>query len=679
MLRLGRWTVPAAAGLLVAAAVVVGRAGSPSAGDALMVVAAAVAGAPVAVRAVRALRARTVGIDVLVTVAASGGVAIGEHWEAAAVTLLFAVGHALEDATLARTRSALTALVAVAPRVAVVLRDGEPVEVPATDVRAGEVVLVRNGATVPVDGAVVAGAGAVDEATITGEALPVEKGPGERVFAGTLSRGGVLQVRVTGVGADTTLARIIRRVEEAQDAAAPTQAFMERFSAWYTPAIIALAVVAGVATGDVALALTLLVIGCPGALVISIPVAVVAGIGRGARSGVLVKGGRFLETSARVSAVALDKTGTLTRGRPVLTDVVVLADGVTSDDVLGLAARAEVGSEHPLGRPVVEAARAAGLPVDVPESVTPVPGRGVRAVVAGRRVVVGSVALLVGDGVGSTDRLREEVARLEASGRTPLAVAVDGRPVGVLAVEDEVRAGAREAVAALRSGGVRTVVVLTGDAGPVARRVAAEVGIDDVRAGLLPEDKLAAVAELRARGHVVAMVGDGVNDAPALATADVGVAMGAAGSAVAVESADIALMGEDLRALPDALRLARRTVRTMRQNVAVALGTVGLLLAGVLAGGVTMSLGMLVHEASVLVVVVNAMRLLRSGWAGRATGRRAGAAAGGLGVAPDGAPATGAAKAGPAPGYGVEQRPVPAGRAPEVGAGGDLPGRGGRR
>jgi len=609
----GRWGVPVVSGMLIVASfAVAGASATNMVSDVLMAAAAVVAGVPIVAKAVRALAVKVVGVDLLVSVATVGALVIGEYWEAAAVTFLFAVGHALENATLNRTRSALAELIAVAPDIAVVLRGGHQVEVAAASVALEETVLVKNGAKVPVDGEVIAGAGAVDEASITGESLPVEKGPGDRVFAGTVSRGGLLQVRATGVGADTTLARIIHRVEEAQDAKAPTQAFMDRFSAWYTPAIIALALVVGLATGNVVLALTLLVIGCPGALVISIPVAVVAGIGRGAKEGILIKGGQFLETSARITAVALDKTGTLTEGRPVLTDVVVLDPALSRADVLGAAATAEAGSEHPLARPIVQAAWQEGLAAaGLPEATEPVPGKGIVAVADGRRIVVGTMALLSEEGVDDTVDAVGVIERLAEVGRTAMVVAIDGRIAGVVAVADRVRVDAAHLVAGLHAAGVRKVVMLTGDTAAVAKAVGAQVGIDDVRAGLLPEDKLDAVRELQRNGHTVAMVGDGVNDAPALAVADIGVAMGAAGTGVAIETADIALMGDDLLKLPRAVTLARRTVRTMRQNIAIALVTVVMLLAGVLVGGVTMSIGMLVHEVSVLVVIVNAMRLLR--------------------------------------------------------------------
>ncbi|NLB13155.1 MAG: cadmium-translocating P-type ATPase [Gammaproteobacteria bacterium] len=633
----GKWLVPTLSGALIVASFLLERAiggaanptlapqwwfdagvhathpaGSFLLSDLLMLAAAFVAGHGIVVKALRALGARVIGIDLLVSVAAIGAILIGNFWEAAAVTFLFSIGHALEAATLNKTRSALAELVAVAPDTAVVMRDGQQQEVPANQVRMGEIVLVKNGAKVPVDGQVVSGTGAIDEASITGESIPVEKSKSDQVFAGTVSRGGFLQVLATGIGADTTLARIIHRVEEAQDAKARTQSFIDRFSKWYTPAVMVLALVAGLATGDIVLALTLLVIACPGALVISIPVAIVAGIGRAARNGILIKGGEFLETSAKISVVAVDKTGTLTEGRPRLTNVVVLEPSMDRADVLRWAAAAEAGSEHPLARPILDTAHEEGVgPEGVPGTVTPVPGKGIVSDIDGRRVLIGNLPLLeqygVSDSVGAADAAKE----LAAAGRTPMIVAVDQQVLGVIAVADQLREDATEMVSRLHAAGVEKVVMLTGDTRLVAESVARAVGIDEVHASLLPEDKLEAVAKLQREGHVVAMVGDGVNDAPALATANIGVAMGAAGSAVAVETADIALMGDNLLRLPQAIGLARRTVSVMRQNIFIALTTVVVLLAGVFAGGVTMSLGMLVHEGSVLVVILNAMRLMR--------------------------------------------------------------------
>ncbi|WP_417564174.1 heavy metal translocating P-type ATPase [Microbacterium sp.] len=611
-----RWAIPAAAGaLIILSFLASGVVGSTLWGDLLMVAAAVVAGFRIVMSALRALRVKVVGIDLLVSVAAIGAIVIANYWEAAAVTFLFAIGHALESATLAKTRSALAELVAVAPDVAVVLREGEQVEVPAFQVTVGETVLVKNGAKVPVDGVVVGGVGAVDEASITGESLPVEKLEGDQVFAGTVATAGFVQVQATGVGPDTTLARIIHRVEEAQDAKARTQAFMDRFSKWYTPGIMLLALALGLITQDVVLALTLLVIGCPGALVISIPVAIVAGIGRGAKDGILIKGGEYLETAAKIDVVAVDKTGTLTEGRPRLTDVIVLDERLDRVAALALAARAEAGSEHPLARPILDAAAAEGVPArGLPEHTEPVPGKGIVAMIDRQRVAVGNLPLMQAEGVEPTRHpaLVDAVDAVAAAGRTPMVMAVDAVPAAVFAVADSIRDEAADMVRGLHRAGVERVVMLTGDTQRVAAAVAAHVGIDEVHAGLLPEDKLDAVRELQAAGHTVAMVGDGVNDAPALAASDIGVAMGAAGTGVAIETGDIALMADDLMKLPQAVSLARRTVRVMHQNVAVAMITVAALLAGVIFSGVTMAIGMLVHELSVLAVIANAMRLLRT-------------------------------------------------------------------
>ncbi|MGO4956175.1 heavy metal translocating P-type ATPase [Luteococcus sp. Sow4_B9] len=612
-LRRSPWTIPALAAALVIASWAAGWAGRDGIADALMLTAAVVAGHRIALNAVRALTNRVIGIDLLVTIAAVGAILVRNFWEAAAVTTLFAIGGALEAMTLNRTRSALSDLVESAPDMALVVRDGVEVEVPAHHVRDGETVIVKSGGIIPVDGRVTSGSAAVNEASITGESIPVEKSADGEVYAGTVLTGGHLRVTATSIGAETTLARIIRRVEDAQDAKARTQTFMERFSRWYTPGIVLMALVTGLVTRNVELALTLLVIGCPGALVISIPVAIVAGVGRGARDGILIKGGEHLERAATVDVVALDKTGTLTRGLPELTDVIPLADGMTRPEVLRLAAMAESGSEHPLARPIVEAARDEGLlPASPNGDFRPVVGHGIVATIDGSTIAVGKPELVEQafpgrDGSGA----QRVIDDLGAQGRTAMAVARDGELIGVVAVADTLRPEAAQVVEDLHRIGVERVLMLTGDRQSVAAAVAHQAGIDEVHAGLLPEQKLEIITGLQRDGHRVAMVGDGVNDAPALASADTGIAMGAAGSGLAVETADIALMADRIDRVADALGLARSTLRVMRQNIVIALVTVAALLAGVFAGGVTMSLGMLVHEASVLVVIFNAMRLLR--------------------------------------------------------------------
>ena len=590
----------------------------------LMFAAAVIAGAGIARRAFDGLRRRQITIELLVTIAATGALIIGEVWEAAAVTFLFSLGGWLEALTLGRTRRELSRLLDLAPVTALVMRDGEPVETDPGDVLIGETVLVRPGGKVPVDGIVRDGRSAVDESAITGEPIPAEKHAGEQVFAGTVSQDGVLYIEATGVGADTTLARIIHRVEEAQEAKAPAQQTIERFASWYTPTIILLALGAWLVTRDIALALTLLVIGCPGALVIATPVAIVAGIGRAARSGILIKGGEYLETVGRVTALAVDKTGTLTEGKPQLTDVLVLQPAVVtaggieppamaSDDVLRWAAIAEIGSGHPLARPIVAAAREAhDLQIPQPDDGGAVPGQGVWATWQGHSIQVGTAALLAESGMTVDAHAEADLAVLQQDGKTAMYVALDNQPIGILAVMDVPRENVSRLPGLLANAGINRLAMLTGDNQLSARAIAAQVGISEVHAGMLPEDKLNWIQRAQASGEVVAMVGDGINDAPALATANVGIAMGAAGSDVALETADVALMTDNLELIPEALRISRMSLRIIRQNLVIALLTVAFLLAGVLMREVNMAGGMLVHQISVLIVILNGMRLLRA-------------------------------------------------------------------
>lgn len=577
--------------------------------SALMVAAAVLAGSDIAIRAWRALRVKHLSIELLVTIAAVGALVIGEVWEAAAVTFLFMLGAWLEMRTMGQTRGALKELLDAAPATATVLRDGGPVEISASAVLLGETVLVKAGQRIPVDGEVTEGTAAVSEAAITGEPMPAEKAPGSRVHAGTIAENGLLRIRATNVGANTTLARIIHRVEEAQEEKAPAQRMIERFAQWYTPAIIGLAGLAFAFTQDIRLALTLLVVGCPGALVISTPVSIVAGIGRAARSGILIKGGQHLESAGRIDTLALDKTGTLTEGKPRLATVIALA-GTGEDELLRLAATAEAGSDHPLGRPIVEVGRKQG-PLPTPESLDEHAGMGISARIEGREIAAGNrrlmdkLGILLGtDGEAGLDQLLD-------AGQTPILVAADGKLIGLLGMSDMAREGAKEAIARLRGIGIGRVVMLTGDQRGAAQAIAREVGIDEVHAGLMPEDKLELIRSMKADGAHVAMVGDGINDAPALAAADTSIAMGAAGSDVAIETADIALLKDDLGKIPEAMTISRATLGNMRQNLVIALVTVAGLLVGVFSGDIHMAGGMLAHQLSVLVVIANGMRLLR--------------------------------------------------------------------
>jgi len=601
-----------------------------TASAAVLVTAAVVGGYDIARAAYYEVKSRTLGIKTLVTLAAVGAIAIGAYWEAAAVVFLFSLGSYLEGRTMRKTRNALQELLELAPDTAMVRRDGELVEVPAHEVAVGDVVVVKPGEKIPVDGDVVEGESAVNQAPVTGESAPVRKAPGDELYAGTINQDGALEVRTTGSGSDTTLQRIIERVEHAQEAQSPTESLIDRFAKYYTPGVIVLAVGAYAVTQNAILSLTLLVIGCPGALVIGPPVSIVSAIGNAARSGVLMKGGEHLERAGQIDLVAFDKTGTLTKGEATVADVEGF--GTTADEALELAAIAEKKSEHHLADAIVEAARnptsaatdggtttatagetdanAAQTSVPDPEDFDVVPGKGVVAHYDGRELVVGNRALLDERDVDVPQAVAESVRAHEEYGDTAVHVVRDGTVVGVIAVRDELRAAAPAVIEDLQTAGIETML-LTGDNERTAAAVADEVGIDDFRAELLPADKQTAIEALQDDGHVVAMVGDGINDAPSLATADVGIAMGAAGTDTAIETADMALMADDLERIPYAVTLSKATRWNVIENVGLAVLTVTLLLAGVLTSYVTLALGMLVHEASVLAVILNGMRLLR--------------------------------------------------------------------
>lgn len=573
--------------------------------DAALIAASVIAGAPIAKRAMAALRYRTFSIDLLVTIAVIGALIIGEYVESGVVAFLFLFGAWLEQRSLERTRTSIRELVDAAPTTARIRRDGEEIEIDVTEIAEGDHVVIKAGDSVPVDGRIVEGVGHLEQAAITGEPVPVERAAGDDVFAGTTLDNGFLIVSASQVGDDTTFARIIELVEDAQDAKAPRQQFLDRFAAIYTPAVIVAAVLFGLIMRDASLGLTFLVIACPGALVIATPVAIVAGIGNGAKRGAILKGGDAVERLAGVDTMVLDKTGTLTEGRPVVTQVRAVQG--TEEELLAAAASLELASEHPLARALVTAAREQGLDLHGPDQVEVLRGVGLTGVVGGRRVGVGSFRLV---DQPLSDDLAAEVRAAEAQGGTVSFVVVDGELHGHVVIADALRPGVSEAMAALHRGGVKELVMLTGDNPRAAAHVAQQAGIDEVRAQLLPEDKVAHVKRLVDGGANVAMVGDGLNDAPALAAANVGVAMGA-GTDVSVETADVVLAGNRLEQLAHAQRLARRTVAIMTQNTVIALATVVLLLTGVVFERVGMSIGMLVHEASVLAVILNALRLTR--------------------------------------------------------------------
>ncbi len=637
----GHAVTTAAAAVLIVSAWLLARSGvewGPSASVALYAAAIVSGGWLIFRRAIVSARARSLDMNVLMTVAVIGAMLIGEWAEGAAVVFLFSVGGWLESRSLARTRRSIRDLMDLSPPVARVREaSGIEHERPAADVEVGQVVVVRPGERLALDGEVARGESSVDESPITGESVPAAKAAGDHVWAGSLNTTGVLEVRVTARAADSTLAHIIYLVEEAQASRAPVQQLVDRFSSYYTPAVIALAfLIATVPPAGGALlgvewgtfetwfyrALVMLVVACPCALVISTPVSIVSAITRATRDGVLVKGGTHLETAARVRAVAFDKTGTLTCGAPEVVDVLALT-GTGTSDILSVAATLEASSAHPLAAAVVRAAgEASRVHLDWFEDL---PGRGVSGTVDG--VLHSVVSPAHAEETGALDaQAAEEIARLEADGRTVLVLVSDGRAAGLIGVADEVRPASQATVAALHGLGMDHVVMLTGDNERTAAAVAARAGVREFLARLLPGDKVDAVRRLKEQYGIVAMVGDGINDAPALAASDLGIAMGAAGSDTALQTADVALMSDDLTQVPRFLDLGRRTVAIIKQNVAVSIGIKAAVLVLAATGHATLWMAVFADMGVSLMVTLNGMRLLgaRPGAGAAAQGKNEG-------------------------------------------------------
>ena len=586
---------------------------------ALFVVALTAGAGATARKAWIAARAGALDINVLMIVAGCGAALLGEWSEAATVVFLFSLAQALEARTLDRARNAIRALIDLTPADALVRDAAGERRIPVDEVSIGSVMVIRPGEKIPLDGEVVAGHSAVNQAPVTGESLPAEKAPGDGVFAGTINGRGALDVRVTRLRRDTTLARIIHLVERAQAQRAPAQTLVERFARVYTPAVLVLA--AAVATLPPLLlqadwhawlyrALVLLVVACPCALVISTPVSIVAALAGAARKGVLIKGGRHLENTSRVRCVAFDKTGTLTRGTPAVVDVVALNE-TTAASMMALAASVEQRSTHPVAQAILDWTTAAGITVTAAEQVTALPGLGAEGRVAGHDVLVGNHRLFEERQLCSP-LIEGWIATIDGAGRTAVIVARDDQPIGIITITDRPRDHAKDAVDLLRAQGISHIVMLTGDSRGTAQAIAAEIGVDEFRAELLPEDKVAAVEELRRAYGAVAMVGDGVNDAPALASADVGIAMGVAGSDAALETADVALMADQLLRIPYALRLSRATVRNIKMNLAISVVLKAAFVVAAVGGVATLWMAVLADTGASIIVIANALRLLRA-------------------------------------------------------------------
>jgi Zn2+/Cd2+-exporting ATPase len=578
------------------------------------------AGVPLTSRnAWNAIRARALDINVLMLVAAAGAIALGEFSEAASVVFLFGLAQALEARTLDRARTAVRALMDLTPDEALV-REGGALRVVAVElISPGAVIVVKPGEKVPLDGEVLAGLSAVNQAPVTGESLPVDKGPGDEVFAGTINGRGALDVRVTKHRRDATLARIIHLVEQAQAQRAPAQAFVERFARVYTPAVILLAAVLAVVPPLafdgawqtwIYRALVLLVVSCPCALVISTPVSIVAALAGAARKGVLIKGGAHLERVGSVQCIAFDKTGTLTRGTPEVVEVISL-NGVGASALVAMAASVEERSEHPIAQAIVRYAAAAAIRVPAGTDVIALTGLGAEGTVNGERILLGNHRLFEERDLCSP-AVHAQLDAVGASGRTPVLVARNGEAVGVLAVSDRPRESSRDTLDLLRREGIKALVMLTGDSERTAKAIGDELGMNEVRAELMPEDKVAVIHELRRRYGSVAMVGDGLNDAPALASADVGIVMGVAGSDAAIETADVALMADELQRIPYALRLSRATVRNIRINLGVSLVLKAAFVVAAVAGVATLWMAIAADTGASIIVIANALRLLRT-------------------------------------------------------------------
>jgi Cd2+/Zn2+-exporting ATPase len=558
--------------------------------------------------AIQGIRARDFTADIPVSLATAAAIIIGQYSAAAVVAVLLLLGGMLEEFVSARAGNALDELAKLLPDHVTIRRDGEDLVVPLEEVQSGDLVLVRTGDRISVDGTISMGTASFNQAAITGESLPVEKQVGDLVYAGTLNEVGALEVRATRVGTETTLGQIRRMVEEAQQQKAPIERILNRYAKFYTPAALILGALVWWWSGDILRAITILIVFCPCVMVLATPTALVASIGNAALRGSLVKKGATIEAMANVTAVAFDKTGTLTFGQPKLTTLDPLGQ-MTEAELLHLAAIAEKLSEHPLGRAVVQAAMARGLTVPDPEEFTVLPGLGVRTRIEGAEVIIGRPRLLSEQGITVDPHALARARNLAAVGRTVILVAHNRRVVGMLVLEDTIRPEAGQVITRLKKLGIRTVLV-TGDNTVTAQRIAGELGISEVHAEVLPAQKVEIVKQLQAQGFNVAFVGDGVNDGPALATANVGVAMGLGGTDVAIETAEIALLSDDLTKLPHLSSLSRQAMRAIKQNLIFSLSVLAIAVGLAIPGILLPVTGALLHELSSIPVIANSARLI---------------------------------------------------------------------
>ncbi len=556
-------------------------------------------------------------MDTLMTVAVIGAVIIGYYEEAAVVAFLFGVSEALEVYTMEKARRSIKSLMDIAPKKAIILRNGNEVEISVEDIEIGDVMIVKPGEKIAMDGEVIKGTTSINQAAITGESIPQDKGIGDEIFAGTLNQSGSIEVKVTKLVQDTTISKIINMVEDAQEQRAPSQTFVDKFAKYYTPAIMMLAVLIAIVPpllfgADwkpwIYNALALLIIGCPCALVVSTPVAIVTAIGNAAKHGVLIKGGIHLENTGSLKAIAFDKTGTLTQGKPVVTDV-VSTSGKNEDILLSIAAGIEKLSEHPLATAIIKKAEGKQLPIAKAENFQAIHGKGAKATIESEVYQIGNPRMFEELNIKIEDQ-KEQIKKLQEEGKTVMLLSQRDKIIAIIAVADEIREVSKKAIQQLKQAGIAKTIMLTGDNHATARAIALKVGVDEYRAELLPEDKVSAVKELGEIYQQIGMVGDGINDAPALATATTGIAMGGAGTDTALETADIALMADDLSKLPYTIRLSRATLKIIKQNIGFALGIKAVATLLVIPGWLTLWLAILADMGATILVTFNAMRLL---------------------------------------------------------------------
>lgn len=575
-----------------------------------VLIATLICGYPIFKGVFYAFMSKTLNRDVLISLATFSALAIGEYMVGGEVILLMAMADELESLTIGKTRKAIRSLIDTTPKTVRVRRNGKEAVIEVEKVERDDTVIIKPGETIPVDGVVISGRASVNQAPLTGESIPVEKKGGDKVFAGTINELGALEVRAVKIGESTTVAKITKLVEEAQTVKAPIQTTSDRFAGWFIPLVIVISALVFVITRDIIRSISVLVIACPCAFALATPTAVVAGIGNAAKKGVLIKGGVYLEEMGKVDALMLDKTGTLTLGKPKVTDVISLG-GKKEREILKLAATAEKMSEHPLASAILERADELKIRVPSPEKFRVIPGQGVIARHKNKKITVGNRKLFRNSKVTFVKNIEEKIDELENEGKTVIRVAVNRHAVGLIAVADILRHIAPQAISRLKKEVVKKVIMLTGDNERTAQAIAKQVGIEDVHADLLPEEKLKKINNFKKGGFKTAMIGDGINDAPALAAADVGIAMGVAGSDVAIETADVALMTDNLLKVVDLIKISRRTIKTIHQNLifSVIFNIVGITMAT--SGLLGPALAIIGHNISSFTVVLNSVRLLR--------------------------------------------------------------------